>query len=294
MHFENTQEIKKCLDRFKKLYDIIRFVDPISKEILYIDENSAFHNKHLCHEFWKNNTLCNNCISSRALNEDKSFTKIEYNKKNIFLIISCPITIGENKYIVEMLKDITDSGIVPDLKYKTTDEISEIIKKLNKEVITDELTDVYNRRYLNERLPFDIFNAIKNKTKLSVIMLDVDFFKKFNDTYGHLAGDFVLKEICAIIKSNIRKDIDWASRFGGEEFFVSLPGASNKAVYRIAEAIRKEIEGREIKYEDKILHITISAGVYTLESEKLSTNEVIAKADKNLYDAKQRGRNTVV
>ncbi|MDD4780179.1 MAG: GGDEF domain-containing protein [Tissierellia bacterium] len=292
--FKNTNEIMEFIRNFNKLYDLIRIVDPISKKIIEYEEVGEKPYSSICYDYWKNGTMCPNCVSSRAINENDTFVKIEYNKDKIYMVMASPAKIIDKNYIVEMLKDITETGIVPDLKGKTVEEINEIINKLNKEIITDELTQVFNRRYLNERLPVDIYASINNKNKLSVIMLDIDFFKNVNDNYGHLAGDFVLKEISNIIKKNIRKDHDWVAKYGGDEFFVSLPNADKKAAYRTAETIKNEVENKEFVYEGQKIHITVSLGVYTLDSKKIIMEELIDITDKNMNEAKIKGRNNII
>lgn len=294
MQFKSISEVLECLDNFSKIYDVVRFVDPVKKEVLHINNEGECIAENICYNHWKNKTFCANCISARALNENNTFVKIEYNKEKVNMVMVSPVKIGDRRCVMEMLKDVTDSGIVPNLKGKTILEINEIIEHLNKEVVTDPLTQVFNRRYLNERLPVDIYTALKFGTQLSIIMLDIDFFKNFNDTYGHLAGDLVLKEICKLVKNRIRRDLDWVARFGGEEFLISLPGADSEVAHEIAETIRKEIESLEIEYEEQKLHVTISAGVYTLGTEQLSMDKFIERADKNMYKAKHSGRNKVV
>lgn len=294
MDFKSTHEIMEFIQSFNKLYDMIRVVDPISKNVIQYDDVGQKSYTSICFDYWKNGTMCPNCVSSRAMNEKDTFIKVEYNKDKIYMVLASPVKVIDKDYIVEMLKDITETGIVPDLKGKTIEEINEIIEKLNQEVITDELTQVFNRRYLNERLPVDIYAAVKNKAKLSVIMLDIDCFKSFNDNYGHLAGDAVIRKIADIVKTKIRKTNDWVARFGGEEFFISLPGADKKAAYRIAEEIRNEVENLEIEYDSQKLGVTISGGIYTLDSNEITMEALINIVDKNMYKAKLRGRNNII
>ncbi|MDF2631678.1 MAG: diguanylate cyclase, partial [Caproiciproducens sp.] len=260
MDFKSTQNLMDFMLNFDKLFDIIRVVDPVSKRIVQYYQKDDDSNGAVCYEYWKNGVHCPNCVSSRAANENDTFLKIEYNKDKIYMVMASPAKLTDKRCVVEMLKDITETGIVPDLKGKTIEEINDIIAQLNKEVITDELTKVFNRRYLNERLPVDIYDAAVNKTKLSVIMLDVDCFKVINDTYGHVAGDTVLRELCATVQSNIREGHDWLARFGGEEFLISLPGADQNAAGRIAEKIRAAVESKEIQCEEKKINVTVSVG----------------------------------
>lgn len=293
MKFENASEILRFMNNFNKMYDIIRIVDPVSKSVIHYNDIGEKEYTSICYEYWKNGRLCENCVSARAVNEEETFVKVEYNKDKIYLVMASPAKVNESNYIVEMLKDITETGIVPDLKGKTIDEINDIIVQLNKEIITDELTQAYNRRYLNERLPVDIYTAFNDKTELSVIMFDIDLFKSFNDKYGHLAGDKVLRVVSDTIKSKIRKDHDWVARFGGEEFLISLPNADKKVSRRIAEEIRKEIENKEIEYGGGVLKVTVSGGVYSLDSNEITMEKFIDIVDKHMYKAKCSGRNCI-
>jgi diguanylate cyclase (GGDEF)-like protein len=127
---------------------------------------------------------------------------------------------------------------------------------------------------------------------LSIMMIDIDYFKDVNDTYGHIAGDEVLKEFSSIISNNIRRDLDWVARFGGEEFLVCLPGASTEKAAEIAESIRKAVESHTFIYLDKRINITSSFGVAGMESG-MHIETLIESADKYLYMAKQEGRNKV-
>lgn len=294
MSFTSKQEIIDTMENFEGLYDIIRIVDPVCRNVISNAKDDEVKHAAHCYDFWKRGIPCENCVSYRALSENNTFVKVEFKKDTIYLITSSPVKIKDEKYVMEMIKDVTKSGIVPNINEKSIVEIEETIENLNKKVITDELTNVYNRRYLNERLPVDMNFAVNNNTKLSIVMLDLDYFKQINDVYSHIAGDIILKEISKILKSSIRKDFDWVARYGGDEFLISLPGADNAVARKIAECIREKIENKEIEYQDKKFKITASIGVYTMNSENLSLEELIKRADKNMYQAKIKGRNTVV
>ena len=157
----------------------------------------------------------------------------------------------------------------------------------------DGITGLYVPRHFN--LLMDAEMAITEehewRRKLSLIMGDIDFFKKVNDTYGHQGGNVVLKDIARIIKSNLR-ELDLPCRYGGEEFALMLPGATLEEAMVVAERIRKGVEDHHFKYRDKILRVTISFGVAILKDEK-GREELIKKADDALYKAKRTGRNRV-
>jgi len=152
---------------------------------------------------------------------------------------------------------------------------------------TDGLTGLYNHRYFHERLEQEIARGSRFGTMFSLIMLDIDFFKAYNDNYGHLAGDEVLRKIGGHIDSSIRS-IDLAFRYGGEEFAIILPETRLDDAYRVAERIRKTIES---KTSFKAMLVTVSLGIAHWPIDGVMKEEVIDHADAALYRAKQTGRN---
>ncbi len=158
--------------------------------------------------------------------------------------------------------------------------------------ITDNLTETYTRRYALERFQEEVKRSQSRKLKLSFLMIDVDHFKKFNDTYGHLTGDKILRGIAEIIKGSIR-EIDIAGRFGGEEFCVVLPDTDREGARFAAERIRQAAERATIKAYDANVQVTLSVGVATFPDDGKSSGELIEKADQALYRAKKLGRNQV-
>ena len=140
-----------------------------------------------------------------------------------------------------------------------------------------------------------IDSAFLTNQQVAVLMFDIDFFKKFNDTYGHECGDFVLINVANIIKSSLR-DTDMESRYGGEEFTVLLDKTGKDDAILVAERIRKTIEEFDFVYKEQHLHVTISGGVSVYDAETNfvnSTNELVNQADKALYVSKSNGRNQV-
>jgi diguanylate cyclase (GGDEF)-like protein len=180
---------------------------------------------------------------------------------------------------VEMLKAVADQAAVAVNKAQLWDM-----------AVTDSLTGLYVRRYFMVKLQEEIHRAERYNKPLSIVMVDLDRFKKINDTYGHDAGDRALKTISQFFQRNIR-DVDAIGRYGGEEFVMLIPDADKEAAFCLAERLRKELA--KVKLED-LPPITISLGIATYPSDGTDIEELIKKADAAMYEAKQKGRNKAV
>lgn len=163
----------------------------------------------------------------------------------------------------------------------------------------DALTGLNNRRQFELRLKQEVSTSIRQDKPLCAIMLDVDFFKKVNDTYGHVAGDIVLKNVAALIKQELR-EYDIASRYGGEEFAILLPFTKIEEAFAVAQRLRNTVENTQIditeaenKNDVKFVNVTVSIGVYQYKPGD-TEQDLYANADKALYEAKTHGRNKVV
>lgn len=294
---ENPQQLLQTMQTFDKMFNIVRIVDPVEKRVINHANNERCRVKEsICYDFWNSNSHCSNCVSMRAASENNTFVKIEYNKDQIFMVMATPVLLSDHPYVMETLKDITDTGIVPDLKGKTVEEIEEIIENLNRAVITDELTQIYNRRFVNEKLPVDLYTASISCSNLTAIMIDIDNFKQINDTFGHGAGDQVLQKVAEILAAFLQRKGDWAARYGGDEFLMVLPGAGGTDGMKIAEQIRRQIAGEVIQCKKQPIHITVSSGVYTIcpEDNAFSLQDFFYMIDKKLYQAKNTGKNTII
>jgi diguanylate cyclase (GGDEF)-like protein len=160
---------------------------------------------------------------------------------------------------------------------------------------TDQLTNIPNRRYFDERLPKEWDRAVRTKTPVSILMLDLDHFKTYNDTYGHLNGDKVLQTVSRIFTREKKRPADFVVRWGGEEFAVILPETNSQGAAHLAESIRKSVEETEILLDGGTkTKITVSIGVNSLIPDRSSSyNDFIRNADDALYKAKGEGRNRV-
>jgi diguanylate cyclase (GGDEF)-like protein len=205
--------------------------------------------------------------------------------------------------VIGLLSLRSDGSITEDarrLAALATEQISmalanmQLRETLRNQSIRDPLTGLFNRRYAEETLPRELHRARREKTSVGLLMLDVDHFKRFNDTFGHEAGDYVLKEIATCLQQHTRKG-DVISRMGGEELLVILPGSDIEHTLLKAEALRAAVAELALSHRGSALgSITISIGSAVSPRHGEAADELLRTADRALYRAKQSGRNRVV
>jgi len=229
-------------------------------------------------------------------------------KKDIMLFILPFSTIKRTRGVAFLFSPIEESSLT-----KEDDRHLEILTKLCSLVmdntllyeekkalsITDALTGSYNRAYVAEHLPQEIKRASRYGRPISLVLCDIDHFKKVNDRYGHQIGDRVLREFVICLTDLIRSNVDWLARYGGEEFLVVLPETDVKSAVKQAERLRRRISKRIIETHETRLQITASFGVTGFvpdpeQNDSISHEAMINCADKFMYQAKKEGRNKVV
>jgi len=214
-------------------------------------------------------------ITSYEINEDEYFARVYILTNNSLLDFH-----GDE---IGMILRTTQTAISRQIN----------MKKLSDAAAMDPLTQCYNRRELEVQLERNISSAVRHNKELSVFMFDLDHFKKINDTYGHQAGDLVLKKISSLVKKNIRTS-DILARYGGEEFFIILPETDRQKAMELANRIREKIANRRIKINgDEKIRVTASFGVADL-GKSSDVNQLVYDADEMLYKAKLNGRNIVM
>ena len=179
---------------------------------------------------------------------------------------------------------------------ETTRLLEEANLKLQEQSFLDGLTGIANRRRFDDAIKMEWKRSRRNETPLSLVMLDIDQFKFYNDNYGHLAGDDCLRKVAQLIQEVLKRPADLATRYGGEEFAVLLPETDGDGALNIAEEMRRNVERAKLPHEYSTVHdrVTISLGVCTvIPEQKEASNHLIKCADEALYDAKQNGRNRV-
>jgi diguanylate cyclase (GGDEF)-like protein len=157
--------------------------------------------------------------------------------------------------------------------------------------ITDGMTGLYIRRYFQDMLEQELKRSQRFNMRTALIIFDIDFFKRFNDTYGHLAGDFVIKKVASLVGGSIRDGVDTPARYGGEEFAIIMPDTGLEGAYHVAERLRESIANSEFAYEEQLFKVTISLGCAEFPAQADSRDDLIEKADIALYASKHKGRN---
>ena len=290
---ESIGDILARSNVFENMFDIVRIVDAEEGRILEAADGLVCETGVSCTDVFGSDERCKNCTSIRSFYSGEQVVKLEYAAGAVLLIMSVPIRYGGRWVVVELVKDITKSMTVNIADAYRQDEVSGMIDSLNRMAVTDALTELYNRRYVDEKLPAALQSCAGLGTPLSAAMVDIDLFKAVNDTHGHQTGDVVLTQTAGILQSFIRRTSDFAARYGGEEFFLCFPGVGIDDCRRICERVREKIAATVMDPAGKQVRITVSIGVAE-STEAPTAEELIALADRRLYAAKAAGRNRVV
>lgn len=238
----------------------------------------------------------------KCLNNKSEYVLTPDKKIGIFPLISenklfgCIVTKSTDNILsekeIEYLEQLTNQAA-------TTINRANVYAEILKHATLDALTGFYNRRQLEERIKQEVSSAKRQKRSLCAIMTDIDFFKNVNDTYGHAVGDFVLKTVSKVFKTQLR-EYDIAGRYGGEEFAILLPYTNITDAQMVAQRLRKAVENKKMDIskinpdaQEKIINVTISLGVYEYKPND-NEKDLLKNADKALYEAKETGRNKVV
>jgi diguanylate cyclase (GGDEF)-like protein len=199
-----------------------------------------------------------------------------------------------------ILRDITKRKNIEDSLNKANQELEKRINEiqilqtqLKEESIRDPLTRLYNRRYMEDALQREFAHATRDGYPVSIIMADIDHFKKVNDTHGHSAGDEVLEQLSQLFMANFRAE-DIVCRYGGEEFLIVMPETSAETAFMRIDGIRKVLESIPLKLSGAEVQITLSAGIAVYPAEGSTIEQIVQKADQAMYQAKKEGRNRVI
>lgn len=294
--------VRSDLKVLRRYYDRAQIIDPETRQVIAAsdDEGAEAGQQHACYELWASGKVCDQCICMRAIVEGDTFIKFAATADKIYLVMAMPVKIGERTVALELLKDVTHQQSLETMVQQMVGaedpfNLRAAIGRLNELVVRDELTGIYNRKFINERLPAEIIRSSFEKRPFSVIMADIDLFKRVNDVYGHSVGDEVLRGIAQELLRHVRKEAgDWVARYGGEEFLICLVNCDQPEAVRVAERMRNEVASLQIVTSAGPVSVTASFGVHTFLSQGLNMRQLIDEVDKKLYAAKAAGRNRVI
>lgn len=281
-------EIKDKLDFFHKMYDAVRLIDPLHKIVMDYRNSSMVPTNEICYHYWGNNKICDNCISIRSYNEDRSLVKMEKHIDAVLLVTAIPITDFGQPAVLELFKNVTDTMFIGEGDYNKGEMLTEYVKEITNAIVKDPLTSLFNRRYIDERLPADIVESTLAHKPLSVCFIDLDNFKAINDFYGHEAGDLAIKTVGEIILRNLGYENAWTARYGGDEFLICLNGIKEEEAQLIMEQIQKDAENIPIGTENKSMKLSLSFGIKTMDETPITATEMIRDADEKMYLAKKQ------
>lgn len=280
-------QIEEKMGISKNIYDVIRVVDPVNKSVMIFNEEDFHVEKESCHKFWNKTPFCKNCISMRAYLENDTFVKVETKEDNVFLLTSTPVRINDCNYVLEILKNISKER---EFSKKPIDNICSVkflTEAMNKKSIIDELTGIYNRRYIKEVLPVDMKNSFMNGQPISIAIVQIEEFKSRKPVFENVIKDKVIKDFTKLIKSFIRKDKDWIGRYSDKEFLIVTRNTSEEEAYYMAESIRKKVHGRSFFHDGIEIKVILSYGVSVINNEDIKLETLIATAKENLYKGNQ-------
>ena len=264
-------QARTMVEELKKVFDVVRFVDVETNKIISIDEKNNIHTSpYSCYSLWERTGKCQNCTSHKAKASKSSTTKFEYVNNEFYYVISEYMEVDGNPYVLELVSKIKENFEVA-LYGKTN---MQSIEDLQKKLYTDELTGVYNRRYLEDRM-------YRDKNICAVAMVDLDYFKNVNDKYGHFVGDVILSETSKVMLESVRSK-DMVIRYGGDEFIIMFSEISRSIVEMRLNQIRLNIQNTLLKNTG--IERTCSIGC---AFGSCSVEYLLQEADKMLYEAKK-------
>ena len=301
--FQSFEQMINSIENTMNEKDLIKLLETLTQK--FIAKGKWNIKRHSSKDIFVNYSKFNKVpLLITNTEDDRRFTETDY--KNVSSLIVVPIEI-ENNYWGAIKGYCTDKKeAFDDYDLRLLSILASLIglilnnammfKKVESLAITDGLTGLYTRTYFIERLQEEIERAKNDSTPICVAIIDIDYFKKVNDTYGHLAGDTFLKQLSNILRRRFRS-VDVLSRYGGEEFAVLMYHITIKESYKILEEVRKMVAEEKFfmpieSYHPIQIKKTISIGIAELKEEQ-TPDEIIKKADTALYKAKQKGRNRV-
>lgn len=273
------------------LFDFYRVVDNRTHEVMEYPKGAAQPSPTgtTCHHIWGDKGPCPNCTSRSCVAHHKTIVKIMHLDGTVFLIYSVPVVIAGQDYALELIKDVTDSFMVPSQECNDNIEITYAIERFNELAVHDSFTGLYNKNYIINELQEIIDRCAEEGVapKADLVMLDLDLFKNINDTYGHNAGDDILLYFALMLNKVAQEFEDgWAARFGGDEFVLCAPHGITEADKALVEDMLQQFAAHHFESIKGDAQISASYGItHVLPTD--SASDVIDRADVEMYRMKE-------
>ena len=289
---ENNQALSEIIKKpgfIDNLYDAIRLVNPVSKEVrsyLKTESSMAQSASPNCFGIWDRNTVCENCISMRSFNQKRTAVKLEYGNGKIYMVIATPFNSDvNNPSIVELFKDITDDGVV-DIEGLGPTELSKLVSRKNESIMKDAITQIYNEKHIFERLPYDLVTAAGKRTNLAVFLIRIANLEALANAGGDGLRERVIKEIARVMNHILYKSSDWASRYREADFVLVVHEMNKNKAKRTCQRIHKKISSLKLGSLLNNLEIEIKIGYHIVTGEKSTPEQIIESAEKMLSSLK--------
>lgn len=299
---EDYKMIGRVFNKIAELLEIClmpatAFIGQTTKDAteLYISPNS-FVDGNTIKEILSEKGLTFTNLKIYEQKKEQQYTKKYLEESKLFFLKNNNFFAGII-FANNQIKDLDRLDTVIDIIFNKIFDIINIKSAVIREhmiSVTDYLTGIYNRRFFDEFLKKEIVIMKRKKSVFSLLLFDIDYFKKINDTYGHTAGDQILVYLCNLVSKHLRKS-DIFARIGGEEFAILLPDTDEKGSYYLAEKIRNLVESKTFEVDNNKINFTISIGLLVgINVDKLDYNTIYKLTDDALYEAKKRGRNRTI
>ena len=288
----NIANIYQQISILKPLFSSILLVNPVEKQIIQVTEYGINEtNESCCSICPLANDKCG-CICKDTASTQEDRCRFTYTKSEAFLVISKPITLRYRSYIMVLIMKLN-----PQFSFGAMSEVDAIdnITKVSSNLVIDPLTQIFNRKYLMDNIGHMMDEASSKNEYLNLACIDIDNFKRFNDTYGHDFGDRVLQKVAETMRKSISVINEaYPIRIGGDEFIIVAVGIDKNRFKAVMNKLCLMIEDSKLPYENEMVGIRISIGVSEMITDHINTyKELYEKADEQLYKAKEAGKGCV-
>lgn len=273
------------------IFDFYRVVDNRTHEVMEYPEGASdpVPTGTTCHHIWGDKGPCPNCTSRSCVAHKKPIVKIMHLDGTVYLIYSTPVVINKQDYALELIKDVTDSFMVPSAMEQDNVEITYIIERFNDLAVHDSFTGLYNKNYILNQVQevLDEHRKAGTPPKGSCMMLDLDLFKEINDHYGHNAGDDILLYFSVLLNQTAQEfEGGWAARYGGDEFVLFVPeGIDEEGIQIVTHMMDLFAKHKFVTMQGSPV-VTVSYGVADLRADD-TARSVIDRADDAMYAMKE-------